>query len=128
MTEQDFRQPQFQNQQPEDFEFRADGAIVRKDRWERAVHSMRHLVGIGSREFEIEDIVEAVRKLALDQEGWWSIKEDVPLSKEGISVSIRLIDGSILRGANVKRHGINNEFLATWQGANVTDRVESWKE
>ena len=51
VTEQDFRMPEFRDAKPEDYEFRRDGKIVRKDRWERAVQSLRFLVGIDRREF-----------------------------------------------------------------------------
>lgn len=64
VTERDFRRPEFQDANPADYEFRSDGAIVRKDRWEIAVHSIRYAVGDTRREFEVADIVGAVRALA----------------------------------------------------------------
>lgn len=58
VTERDFRAPEFQDAKVEDYEFRADGKLVRKDRWEMAVHRIRELVGMGShREFEISEVV-----------------------------------------------------------------------
>ena len=35
VTEADFRMPEFKDAEPKDYEFRADGKIVRKDRWEK---------------------------------------------------------------------------------------------
>jgi hypothetical protein len=64
VTERDFRMPEFMNADPADYEFRADGKIVRKDRWESAIHSIHSIVGPEGREFEIPDVVEAVRNLA----------------------------------------------------------------
>ena len=61
VTEQDFRKPEFVGQDPKDYEFRADGKIVRKDRWQKAVHSIRYAMGDERREFEINEIIAAVR-------------------------------------------------------------------
>lgn len=63
VTEQDFRMPEFRGKDPNDYEFRADGKVVRKDRWENAMHSIRISLGDRRREFEIEDVVRAVRAL-----------------------------------------------------------------
>ena len=63
VTERDFRMPEFRDADPNDYEFRADGRIVRKDRWENGIHSIRTALGDSRREFEIEDIVRAVRAL-----------------------------------------------------------------
>lgn len=57
---------------PEQFEFRADGKIVRKDRWERAVREIAAAYELG-REWEIEGVVEAATKAAgrcVLPEGW----------------------------------------------------------
>ena len=63
ITERDFRLPEFLDSKVEDYEQRSDGAVVRKDRWERAVREICSLVGLSVREFEIDDVVEAVSKL-----------------------------------------------------------------
>ncbi len=63
VTEMDFRMPEFRDADPADYEFRADGKVVRKDRWEQGIRSIWSLLGSGRREFEIEEVVEEVRKL-----------------------------------------------------------------
>jgi hypothetical protein len=63
VTERDFRAPQFRDADPADYEFRDDGAIVRKDRWEVAVRRIRGLVGDQRREFEVADVIAAVAAL-----------------------------------------------------------------
>lgn len=63
VTERDFRAPEFRDADPKDYEFRADGKIVRKDRWETGIHDIRAALGDRRREFEIQDIVMAVRAL-----------------------------------------------------------------
>lgn len=63
VTERDFRRPEFMNADPKDYEFRSDGKIVRKDRWETAVHRIRSVLGDTRREFEIEDVIDAVHAL-----------------------------------------------------------------
>ena len=63
VTERDIRMPEFRDAKIEDLEFREDGKIVRKDRWETAVHSIRYALGDRRREFEVTDIVRAVAAL-----------------------------------------------------------------
>lgn len=63
VTEKDLRQPQFKDSKVEDLEFRADGVIVRKDRWEMGIRRLQSLLFPGMREFEIEDIIKEVTSL-----------------------------------------------------------------
>ncbi len=63
VTERDLRAPEFRDSKVEDLEFRADGRIVRKDRWENGIHRIRHALGDRRREFEVDDIVQAVKAL-----------------------------------------------------------------
>lgn len=63
VTEEDFRMPEFRGAKVEDYEFRKDGKIVRKDRWERGIYRINEALGDPRREFEIDDIVSAVRAL-----------------------------------------------------------------
>ena len=60
VTEQDLRMPEFRDARPEDLEWRADGKIVRKDRWEQGIRSIAGIFGT-TQEFEIAEIVERVR-------------------------------------------------------------------
>lgn len=63
VTEQDFRYPEFRDKDPNDYEFRADGKVVRKDRWETGIYDIVCILGIEG-DFEISEVVEKVRKLA----------------------------------------------------------------
>lgn len=63
VTERDFRRPEFLDANPEDYEFREDGKIVRKDRWERGIKRIVSIVGLNNREFEIDEVIERVRLL-----------------------------------------------------------------
>lgn len=64
VTERDFRMPQFRDEDPADYEFRDDGKIVRKDRWESGIQSIRSALGDNRRGFEIEEVVSAVKAMA----------------------------------------------------------------
>ena len=64
VTERDFRMPEFRDANPEDYEFRDDGKVVRKDRWETGIREILSIVGILDRDFEISEVVDAVRQLA----------------------------------------------------------------
>lgn len=63
VTERDIRMPEFKDARLEDLEFRDDGKIVRKDRWQTGIYSIRGIIGDNRREFEISDVVNAVRAL-----------------------------------------------------------------
>lgn len=69
VTERDFRKPEFVDAKPEEYEIRSDGAVVRKDRWEMAVHSIRAMVGPNTREFEIAEVVGRVSGLVEIHDG-----------------------------------------------------------
>lgn len=64
VTERDLRMEEFRYLEAEDLEnleIRKDGKIVRKDRWEHAIRSIRDALGDPRRNFQIEDVVSAVR-------------------------------------------------------------------
>lgn len=63
VTERDIRMPEFRDDKLEDLEFRNDGKVVRKDRWETGIHKIRRVLGDRRREFEIDDVVQAVEAL-----------------------------------------------------------------
>lgn len=64
VTEDDLRMPEFKGARVEDYEFRADGRIVRKDRWETGIREIASiLMGTSGREFEIDNLVRAVEFL-----------------------------------------------------------------
>jgi len=64
VTEADFRLPEFRDANPEDYEFRDDGKIVRKDRWKTGILSISTIMGFcGRKGFEINEVVDAVRNL-----------------------------------------------------------------
>ncbi len=62
VTEFDLRAEEFKRRdiRPEDYEFRSDGKIVRKDRWINAIHRIQGIVGPAGHEFEIDEVVGAV--------------------------------------------------------------------
>ena len=127
VTERDLRMPEFQDANLEDLEFRSDGKIVRKDRWEMAIQRIRELVGINAREFEIPDVVAAVRALVARDDGWIKSPpmgcgnhDDWP--SDGTLCEIRLSDGSQLKNA---------VFVAAadgwrWGNASVIFPSDSW--
>jgi hypothetical protein len=122
VTEMDFRMPEFRDAKTEDYEFRDDGKIVRKDRWERGVRSVASAVGFtGRREWEIEDVVERVREIAVKEEGWLPFGKvdwrDVKITER---VDVRLEDGSVLCGAVHEGNG-----NLSWYGRPVTIGVFS---
>lgn len=107
VTERDFRKPEFVNAVPEDYEFRDDGVLVRKDRWETGIRSIASIL-VGSRtEFEIPDIVEKVRLLASKLLDWQSVNLYTSFDEmmgdliECDEFDLLLEDGSILYGAKI---------------------------
>lgn len=70
VTEQDLRMPEYVGMSLEDLEFRSDGKIVRKDRWEAGMRSVASMLGFPPREgFEIGDVTaklgQITRRLGL---------------------------------------------------------------
>lgn len=65
VTEDDIRLPEFRGAKLEDLEFRSDGVVVRRDRWETAIHKLAHVTGAINQqgEFEINDVVDRVQRL-----------------------------------------------------------------
>ena len=125
VTERDFRKPEFMDAQPEDYEFRGDGAVVRKDRWETGIHQIRCIVGPKGREFEIADVVAAVDAVA----GGWHDPE--PDEDPGYDViDVRLSCGSILCG--LERTGEAYAFAWRFGGIDFTRTdfgadIEAWR-
>lgn len=126
VTERDFRLPEFRDANVEDYEFRGDGKLVRKDRWERAIGTIRHLVGLTGREFEIPDVVDAVRQLAAAQGGWLRV-QDVPGPDDwpvaGYVLEVRLEDGSVLKNVDYMP-----ETRWSWHGLPLPLRIHAWRE
>ena len=64
VTERDIRLPEFKDAKLEDLEFRDDGRVVRKDRWEMGVRRIASAVGLNAREsWEIGQVVVTVAEL-----------------------------------------------------------------
>lgn len=61
VTEADFRICEFIDANPDDYEFRDDGKIVRKDRWKKGIFSIASMLDMY--DFEIDDVVATVRDL-----------------------------------------------------------------
>ena len=64
VTERDFRKPEFIDADPNDYEFREDGAIVRKDRWEQGIRKLANSVMGPRAKFEVDPVVELAGRAA----------------------------------------------------------------
>lgn len=107
VTELDFRRPEFRDAKPEDYEFRDDGVLVRKDRWETGIHQIKSAVGIRGG-FEVSEVVEAVERLV----GRWEDAE--PDEDPGHqTIDLRLSCGTIL--ARCERGPGPLPFTYHWQ-------------
>lgn len=72
VTLRDMLMPEFRHADPADYEFRGDGKIVRKDRWEAGIRSIACALGINPRDgFEICDVVHAAKTIIeqIEQQG-----------------------------------------------------------
>lgn len=123
VTEADFRKPEFLDAKIEDYEFRSDGKLVRKDRWEKAVMSLSEIVGLSTRDFEIEALIVAVSAIAVDAEGWTSVESLMP--DMDVRVDMRLRCGSVLKGG-LFQHSTGEGFK--WNGLTLNDQVVDWRE
>lgn len=92
----DFIMPEFKGANPEEYERRADGQIVRKDRWVNAMRKIVTLVGLNDCSFEINDIVDRVRQLVSHELASWkkiNYEDQSTLPLEG---SLCLVDWDCL--------------------------------
>ena len=69
VTIQDFIMPEYRGCKPEDYEFRPDGSIARKDRWETGIRRIAFVLGVAGKPFEIDNLVYVVE---------WLMDEYVP--------------------------------------------------
>lgn len=68
VTERDLRAPEFRQGEPSEYEFREDGSIARKDRWETGLRNIAAITNIGNKPgWEIDDVVEVVREWARER-------------------------------------------------------------
>lgn len=63
VTEQDLRAPQYREGKPDEYEFRDDGKIVRKDRFVRGMQDIAAIIFGGRHQYEIAEVVAAVHRL-----------------------------------------------------------------
>lgn len=64
VTEQDLRAPQYREGKPDEYEFRDDGKIVRKDRFVRGMQDIAAILFGARHQYEIAEVVAAVHRLA----------------------------------------------------------------
>lgn len=122
VTEQDFRMPEYRDAKPEDYEFREDGMIVRKDRWEQGIRSIWCIVNGGMTprsDFEIRDVVEKVRELAVKVE---QVDENVQRIKS-ISKDLYALRLRMSRFIKVGGQQLDSELNALSQLENDLDAV-----
>ena len=124
VTEEDFRMPEYRDAKVEDYEFRPDGKLVRKDRWEMAIQSIRCLVGISAREFEIPDVVAAVRAIVAENEGWIDVTDIDYVHAECPVIEVKLVDGSTLKHVYYDA----NQKHWVWNNSCVPKTIVAWRE
>lgn len=63
VTEQDLRAPDFREGAPDQYEFRSDGKIVRKDRFEQGMRDIAAILFGSRHQYEIPEVIAAVHRL-----------------------------------------------------------------
>jgi hypothetical protein len=63
VMEKDLRAPEYREGKPEDYEFRDDGKIVRKDRFMRGMQDIAAILFGGRHQYEIPEVITAVHRL-----------------------------------------------------------------
>lgn len=124
VTLEDFIMPEYRGKNPEDYERREDGKIVRKDRWETAVHQIREIVNVSSKNWEVGDVVAAVENIVADLNDWNRIEDYDDLPEKDGEYHLRLEDGSILRKVVFNRQSKS----WTWLGATLSESPQAWRD
>lgn len=111
VTERDFRLPEFADADPKDYEFRADGKLVRKDRWEKGIVRICSIVGLNVRNFEIEDVIQQV-------EAFVAAAPPVPLEsvEEKVEALTDLLNEIGWRNSGDAQHRLITEALPKIKG------------
>jgi hypothetical protein len=128
VIEADFRLPEFRDAKPEDYEFRADGKIVRKDRFVTGMNKIASILEINGRQgFEISDVIEKVELLMNEHAGWAAIETlDATdwiyhLGRDNPpELDVKLQDGSIVQ--NATRGTVGDIW---WNSIELTDNIVS---
>lgn len=83
VTERDLRLPEFRDiENLDELEFRDDGKVVRKDRWQQAITAIVGAIGWARREYELPEVVEQVRQHVSDTDRLdWLVKHDILVVK-----------------------------------------------
>lgn len=69
VTERDLRAPEWRDCDPAELEWRQDGTLARRDRWERGIREIAGIVGVDPRaNWEIADVVALVKELVAKTE------------------------------------------------------------
>jgi hypothetical protein len=63
VMERDLRAAEFSDGKPDEYEFRSDGKIVRKDRFQRGMRDIATIVFGCGHDYEIADVVKAIHGL-----------------------------------------------------------------
>ena len=91
VTESDFRLPEFREANPDDYEFRDDGKIVRKDRWKTGMTNISSVIFGARYEFEIPEVIDEVKR----REQLWCICSDF-ISEQNITCYEKIYSSDVI--------------------------------
>jgi len=63
VMERDLRAPAYREGKPDEYEFRSDGAIVRKDRFQTGMRDVAAIIFGCGHDYEIAEVIKAVHRL-----------------------------------------------------------------
>lgn len=63
VIERDLRAPAYREGNPDEYEFRSDGKIVRKDRFQSGMRDIAAIVFGCGHDYEIADVIKAIHRL-----------------------------------------------------------------
>lgn len=117
VREEDFRLPEFKDAKVEDYERRADGKIVRKDRWERGIFRIVSALNLNPREFEIDAVVARVEALVEDNAPVTAYRTDIEIveqTEQRAKERILREFGPELKGVTPLRDSLNPKAAEAW--------------
>ncbi len=103
VTERDFRKEEFMDSNPDDYEFRDDGKIVRKDRWETGIRRIVGRVGI-LRDWEISDVVDKVTEIKNNSDRYLHMRDVI-----GVRYSSDNLDEDVDHQMKLFQEASNND-------------------
>lgn len=111
VTESDLRLPEYRDAKIEDLEFRDDGKVVRKDRWEQGIRSIAATLGLN--EFEVSELVTKVAAMSINAAVTFEITQFLDVYPDELLARVESMSDR-LKACEMALCDIAGTYMADW--------------